>query len=96
MKPAWSATVKVDLEGLGWTSSGIRADFVYALFMLGHDISELREMVDGFNISTREIEDAIRFGRYLEKKGVKRACGERLAHVCDGKKRFFTPKRKKA
>lgn len=71
MKPkaVWTRSVRIDREGLAWTYAGVRADFVYVLFMYGYSVDEIRNnLIDGQEIPTRSIEDCIRYGRWRDRQ----------------------------
>jgi hypothetical protein len=74
----WSRSVRIDAEGLAWSYGGVRADFIYALFMQGFSMKEIAEgTIDGFTLPTRYVEDAIRYGRWRDKqKATQHKCDE--------------------
>ena len=63
MTPIWRRSVRIDSEGIPWSQSGVRADFVYRLFMAGYSVEEIRTTyVDGLDLPVQNIEDCIRHG----------------------------------
>lgn len=71
MKHLWARSVKFD-KGVPWSTYGFRADFVFTLFMAGHSIKAIATgLVDGQHFPAEAVEDCIRCGIYLAKKGAR-------------------------
>lgn len=72
VKRTWERSVSIDDEGIPWAKAGVRADFIYVLFMHGYSVEELAEhLLEGFTTERQTVEDAIRYGHWAQRQKIR-------------------------